>query len=71
MSDLLEARVDQDLLTQRIRPRVLAAHDFLPGFVRKLRTSATASDILHLIHTSERTTFGDGPGRSLGVAASP
>jgi len=93
------------LQTPRIRPRVLAAHDFLavgrleallpfgaidgsltdtlvlvlarserthllllakmarlfrePGFVHQLRNAATASEILDLIYTSERTMFGD------------
>jgi PTS system nitrogen regulatory IIA component len=93
------------LQTPRIRPRVLAAHDFLAvgrleaplpfgaidggltdtlvlvlarserthllllakmarlfresGFVQQLRTAATASEILNLIHSSERTMFGD------------
>jgi PTS system nitrogen regulatory IIA component len=93
------------LQTPRIRPRVLAAHDFLAvgrlgaplafgaidgsltdtlvlvlarserthllllakmarlfresGFVYQLRHAATASEILDLIHTSERTMFGD------------
>lgn len=92
------------LQTPRIRPRVLAAHDFLavgrleaplpfgaidgsltdtlvlvlarserthllllakmarlfrePGFIHQLRNAATASEILDLIHTSERTMFG-------------
>jgi excisionase family DNA binding protein len=93
------------LHTPRIRPRVLATHDFLAvgrldasmpfgaldgsltdtlvlvlarsesthlvllaktarlfreaGFVRRLRTSATAAEIVHLVQTSERATFGE------------
>jgi nitrogen PTS system EIIA component len=101
------------LHTPRIRPRVLAAHDFIavgrldapmpfgaldgsltdtlvlvlarterthllllakmarlfrePEFVPELRGASTATEITHLVHESERITFGDAPRGPLGA----
>jgi excisionase family DNA binding protein len=39
-----------------------------PGFVPTLRSASSAAEIVHLIHVSERSTFGDAPAGPLGAA---